>query len=67
MNSNYTHRDCFLTHRQNLCEFNISGHNRRVNFPGDSLWLNAHRIILDGISFRGGQYDKVSTSKIEKK
>ena len=33
----------------------------------DRLRHNAHRVILDGISFRGGQCDKINTAKTEKK
>lgn len=33
----------------------------------DRLRHNAHRIILDGISFRGGQCDKIDPSKSEEK
>ena len=33
----------------------------------DRLRHNAHRIILDGNSFRGGQCDKVNLSQKEKK
>jgi DNA replication protein DnaC len=33
----------------------------------DRLRHNAHRIILDGDSFRGGQYDKINLSQKEKK
>jgi DNA replication protein DnaC len=33
----------------------------------DRLRHNAHRIILDGISFRGGQCDKINISQKEKK
>lgn len=33
----------------------------------DRLRHNAYRIILDGDSFRGGQYDKINNSKKEKK
>jgi DNA replication protein DnaC len=33
----------------------------------DRLRHNAHRIILDGISFRGGQCDKINPSSKEKK
>ena len=33
----------------------------------DRLRHNAHRVILDGNSFRGGQYDKIASDKKEKK
>lgn len=33
----------------------------------DRLRHNAHRIILDGVSFRGGQCDKINHSQKEKK
>jgi DNA replication protein DnaC len=33
----------------------------------DRLRHNAHRVILDGNSFRGGQYDKIGSHKKEKK
>ena len=33
----------------------------------DRLRHNAHRIILDGISFRGGQCDKIKTSESREK
>jgi DNA replication protein DnaC len=33
----------------------------------DRLRHNAHRVILDGNSFRGGQYDKIISDKKEKK
>ena len=33
----------------------------------DRLRHNAHRIILDGVSFRGGQRDKINSSQNEKK
>ena len=32
----------------------------------DRLRHNAHRVILDGISFRGGQCDKIENSRKEK-
>lgn len=33
----------------------------------DRLRHNAHRIVLDGISFRGGQCDKINAIEVEKK